>query len=246
MIRCSVVCIVLLLTAVSFGEGQIPSHDLFDNLLKKHVAAGGKVNYRGFIKDSVELNKYLGQLIQSPPQKNWSKQDEMAYWINAYNAFTIQLVIRYYPVKSIKDIGSRIQIPFANSPWDIRFIRIANEKLDLNTIEHVKLRKQFNDPRIHMALVCASKSCPVLLNQAYQADRLEDQLNRQTRAFLDDPTRNLLDASNPKISMIFDWYQADFQMKGGSVIDFINTYASKKVKPGAKITYLDYDWALND
>jgi hypothetical protein len=155
-------------------------------------------------------------------------------------------VIRYYPLKSIKEIGSTIQIPFVNSPWDVRFIRIGNEKLDLNTIEHVKLRKQFKDPRIHMALVCASKSCPILLNRAYSAASLDSQLNQQSKRFLSDPNRNQLNGKTLKISMIFNWYASDFLYKGGSVLSFINQHAGVKVEKGAKIEYLEYDWTLNE
>lgn len=170
----------------------------------------------------------------------------MAYWINAYNAFTIKLISNYYPIKSIKDIGSSIQIPFVNTPWDIKFITLGKEKMDLNTIEHGKLRKLFDDPRIHMALVCASKSCPILLNEAYDPKRLDAQLNQQAKAFLSDPFRNKISADNPQLSMIFKWYSMDFNKNGGSVREFINRYSSVKIKPDAKISHIDYDWGLNE
>lgn len=224
-----------------------PSHELFNELLKKHVTTEGKVNYKGFMKDSVLLNRYLNLLSNSKPnEKTWSKQEQMAYWINAYNAFTIKLIIQYYPIKSIKDIGSRIQIPFVNTPWDIKFITIGNEKLDLNSIEHTKLRKEFDDPRIHMALVCASKSCPILLNESYDPKQLDQQLTRQTKAFLADPFRNKISPDKPQLSSIFNWYGMDFSKNGGSVTSFVNTYSSVKIKPKAKIGYLDYDWGLNE
>jgi hypothetical protein len=238
---------IALLTGSALCQAQpAPSHELFDQLLKKNVTGNGHVNYPGFIKDSIELNIYLRQLSKNPPQPNWSRNEVMAFWINAYNAFTIQLITRYYPVKSIKDIGSRIQVPFVNSPWDIKFITIGKERLDLNTIEHVKLRKQFDDPRLHMALVCASKSCPVLLRQAYTALALDRQLDEQTRLFLEDPARNRLQVQPPQISMIFNWYEMDFKAKHGSVIGFINAYSKQKIKPGSKISYLEYDWGLNE
>lgn len=224
-----------------------PSHERFDQLLKKHVTNAGDVNYKGFIKDTTALNAYLDLLSKNPPnEKTWSKSEQMAYWINAYNAFTIKLITRYYPIKSIKDIGSRIQIPFVNTPWDIKFITIGKEKMDLNNIEHGKLRKQFDDPRIHMALVCASKSCPLLLNEAYQTAKLEEQLNRQTKAFLSDSFRNKISPNSAQISSIFNWYSMDFNKNGGSVRDFINKYAQTKIKSDAKITYLEYDWGLNE
>jgi len=239
--------VILLLGFTTANSQNKPSHELFDALLKKYVSAKGNVNYTGFIKDTVALNQYLELLSKTPPdEKTWTKSEQIVYWINAYNAFTIKLITKYYPIKSIKDIGSRIQIPFVNTPWDIKFIRIGKEKLDLNNIEHEKLRKRFDEPRIHMALVCASKSCPILLNEAYDPIRLDEQLSRQTKAFLADPFRNKISADNPQLSMIFDWYAMDFNKKGGSVRDFVNRYSTIKIKPEAKISHLDYDWGLND
>lgn len=223
-----------------------PSHRTFDQLLKKHVNSRGEVNYKGFISDSVTLNQYLNLLSKNPPASNWSREEEMAFWINAYNAFTIKLVIQYYPVKSIKEIGSKIQIPFVNTPWDVKFIKIGNEKMDLNKIEHEKLRRKFEDPRIHMALVCASKSCPQLLNEAFTAEKLENQLKNQTLTFLQDPSRNKISDSQLQLSQIFNWYQMDFNKNGGSVESFIRKWTGIKVKSGAKITYLEYDWGLNE
>jgi hypothetical protein len=237
----------MILSSLTIHAQVSPTHELFDDLLKKHVSLAGKVNYKGFIKDSVALNRYLSILSKTPPNtKTWTEQEQVAYWINAYNAFTIKLIMTYYPIKSIKDIGSSIQIPFVNTPWDIKFITIGNEKLDLNSIEHKKLRKEFDDPRIHMALVCASKSCPILLNEAYDPKQLDQQLTRQTKAFLADSFRNKITPDKPELSSIFNWYGMDFSKNGGSVTSFINTYSSVKIKPKAKISYLDYDWGLNE
>lgn len=239
--------IFLLGVALTANSQSKPTHEAFDALLKKYVSVEGKVNYKGFIKDSANLNGYLNLLSKTPPdEKTWSREEQMAYWINAYNAFTIKLIIKYYPIKSIKDIGSSIQIPFVNTPWDIKFIAIGNEKLDLNTMEHGKLRKSFDDPRIHMALVCASKSCPILLNEAYNARKLDEQLTRQTIAFFADSFRNKVSPDKPQLSMIFNWYGMDFSKNGRSVISFVNTYSKVKIKPKAKIDYLDYDWGLNE
>jgi len=232
---------------VGLAQTKAPSHEIFDKLLKRNVAADGKVNYKAFVKDSVELSKYLKLISAAPPdEKTWSRNEQMAYWINAYNAYTIKLIIKYYPIKSIKDIGSSIQIPFVNTPWDIKFITIGKEKMDLNNIEHGILRKKFDDPRIHMALVCASKSCPILLNEAYDPKKLDDQFAKQTKAFLADPFRNKISANKAQLSMLFKWYGMDFNKNGGSVRDFINKYSDVKIKPDAKISYVDYDWGLNE
>ena len=236
----------VIFTIASHAQPKPPSHADFTRLLKKNVSEQGKVNYQGFIKDSVELNKYIKLLSANPPQKNWSRNEQMAYWINAYNAFTIKLVTKYYPIKSIKDIGSSIQIPFVNTPWDIKFIKVGNERLDLNNIEHGILRKKFEDPRIHMALVCASKSCPILLNEAYEPAQLDDQFAKQTRAFLADPYRNKISANKAELSMIFKWYEMDFNKNEKTVTDFVNQYSPVKIKPDAKISYVEYDWSLNE
>lgn len=115
----------------------------------------------------------------------------------------------HYPIKGIKEIGGKI--PFVNSTWDIKFISIANESLDLNNIEHSKIRKQFSEPRIHMALVCASKSCPILLQEAYTADQLDAQLTRATKLFLHDNSKNQINAKSSKLSLLFKWYSLDFK-----------------------------------
>ncbi|MCA6398294.1 MAG: DUF547 domain-containing protein, partial [Cytophagales bacterium] len=229
------------------AQSKPPSHEIFDRLLKKNVTADGRVNYKAFIKDSVELNKYLAILSGTPPdEKTWSKNEQMVFWINAYNAFTIKLITKYYPLKSIKDIGTGIQIPFVNTPWTVRFFKIGNDRMDLDNIEHGRLRKKFDDPRVHMALVCASKSCPILLNEAYDAKRMDEQLAKQATAFLADPFRNKMSADKPQLSMLFKWYGGDFNKNGGSVRGFINAHSRIKIKSDAKISYLDYDWGLNE
>lgn len=238
--------VTLLTSLISVRAQHKISHQTFDSLLKKYVSASGKVNYKAFKKDSINLNGYLNLLSNNPPDKTWTREQQIAYWINAYNAYTIKLIIKYYPIKSIKDIGSSIQLPFVNTPWDIKFIKIGNEIMDLNHIEHGILRKEFYEPRIHMALVCASKSCPTLLNEAYVPEKLEQQLIGQTKIFLSDSFRNKISAEKPQLSMIFNWYGADFSKNGGSVRSFVNTYSVVKIKPNAKISYLEYDWSLNE
>jgi hypothetical protein len=237
---------IIFASSSSFAQTKSHSHETWNKLLKKHVTVDGKVNYKGFMKDSIELNKYLSLLSKTPPnEKTWSVNEQKAFWINAYNAFTIKLILQHYPLKSIKDIGSSIKIPFVNTPWDIKFIMIGNEKMDLNNIEHGKLRKLFDDPRIHCAIVCASISCPVLLNEAYFPATLDKQLSTQMRAFLKDPARNKISANSAQLSKIFDWFKMDFTKKG-TLIDYLNTYAPVKMSANAKITYLNYDWNLNE
>jgi len=215
-------------------------------LLSKYVDDDGMVNYKGFLKDSIDLNLYLNLLQTNPPdEQTWSKNEQIAYWINTYNAFTIKLILDHYPLKSIKDIGSVIQIPFVNSPWDIRFIEINGEKIDLNTIEHGILRKKFDEPRIHFAINCASFSCPKLRTEAYAADQLERQLQEQAINFINDPERNLIKIHEISVSKIFSWFKGDFT-KDGSLIDFLNLYSIEPIEGNASISYLDYNWLLNE
>ena len=240
---------LIFLTALYFACGLLPvkaavSHELFTNLLKRNVSAAGNVNYKGFIRDSTQLNQYLKLLSTHHPDNSWSRNDQLAYWINAYNAYTIQLIIRNYPLKSIKDIGSLIKIPFVNSPWDIKFIRIGSETYDLNNIEHDILRAKFKEPRIHFAIVCASVSCPKLLNQAYEGANINTQLDTQARAFINDPGRNKISANQGQLSAIFNWFKGDFT-KQGDLVNFINKYSKVKLNQNARISYLDYNWNLN-
>jgi hypothetical protein len=220
------------------------SHAPLTELLKKHVSAKGQVNYKGFIKDSLLLNQYLKQLSDNAPQNSWSREDQLAYWINAYNAFTVQLIIRNYPLKSIKDIGSKVKIPFVNTPWDLKFIRIGKEKFDLNNIEHSILREKFKEPRIHFAIVCASVSCPRLLNEAYEGHKLNQQLDAQSRDFINEKSRNIITANAVQFSQIFNWFRGDFT-RNGTLTDFINRYSNVKINKNARISFLDYNWNLN-
>jgi hypothetical protein len=234
----------LLLAAIGGRVGAQPrfAHPAWDALLKKHVSAKGVVDYRGFIGDSVALNGYLGQLAANPPQeKSWSRDEQLAWWLNAYNAYTVQLIVRHYPLKSINDIKKGE----AKSPWDIPFIALNGTRFTLNHIEHEILRKQFTDPRVHFAIVCASQSCPKLAAEAFEAGKLNGQLDRLTREFLDDPSRNKITAGQAQVSQIFNWFKDDFTKKG-TVPEFINQYATAKIGKGTKIGFLEYDWGLND
>lgn len=220
------------------------SHEIWDGLLKKHVTAEGFVNYKGFIKDSVQFNKYLKLLSSNHPRSSWPRDEQMAYWINAYNAFTVKLIVDHYPVASIKDIKKGV--PFVNTVWDIKFINIQGTLYDLNNIEHGILRKDFKDARIHAAVNCASFSCPKLWGEAFVAARLDRQLEDAMRAFVNDPLRNRVGADKADISQIFSWYSGDFKDAAGSVQAYINRYAKVKLTSQGKIAYQDYNWQLNE
>jgi hypothetical protein len=210
------------------------------------VDQDGFVDYKGFISDSIAFHQYLEELQNHAPDKQtWTVEEQLAYWINAYNAFTIKLIIDHYPVESIKDIGGFIQIPFISSPWDIKFIEIGGRKYDLNNIEHSILRKEFDEPRIHFAIVCASLSCPKLRREAYTAEKLEEQLQEQTITFLSNPQKNKINDEIAEISKIFNWFKSDFT-SDGSLIEFLNQFTEAKLDEQTKIKYMDYDWSLNE
>jgi hypothetical protein len=210
-------------------------HAIFNNLLKKHVTSDGNVNYNGFKSDSKTLQIYIDLLKTYQPIDSWAKEDKLAYWINAYNALTIDLILRNYPTKSIKDI---------KDPWDQRLWQLGKKKYNLNDIEHKILRKM-NEPRIHFAIVCASVSCPKLQNGVFTALNLEKQLTNATKEFLTDPAKNELSENNIKLSKIFKWFKKDFE-QNGSLIDFFNQYSKVSISNGAKKSYKDYNWDLND
>ncbi|MFN4080001.1 MAG: DUF547 domain-containing protein [Saprospiraceae bacterium] len=232
--------------AIKRESGAQPvSHQIWDELLRKHVRDDGMVDYAAFMADTPRLNDYL-RLLESahPDARAWSRNEQMAYWINAYNAYTIQLVLRNYPVSSIKDI--KRGLAFVNSVWDIKFINIQGHTYDLNNIEHNILRPAFKDARIHAAVNCASFSCPRLLPEAYRAEALDAQLDKVMRGFINDPLRNRISAGKGEVSSIFKWFSSDFKRDAGSVRRYLNRYAHEPMGKNATIQYLDYDWRLND
>ena len=178
---------------------EVFNHSDWNVLLQQHVSEKGNVNYKGFKKDELKLKSYLTSLSKDMPNDSWSKDGKMAYWINAYNAFTIQLITNNYPISSIKDI---------ENPWDIEFINLGDKTFSLNEIEHEILRKM-NDPRIHFGIVCASVSCPKLQNAAFEVSNLDSKLNSATKEFLADPMRNNLTENSIEISKICLLYTSD-------------------------------------
>ena len=235
-----VILVVLFLSKKNFAMEvtsyvTIVNHTTWNQLLKKHVSDQGKVDYLGFKKDLTELNAYLDWLSNSKPSETWSKDQLMAFWINAYNALTIKLIVDRYPISSIKDIYS---------PWNIKVITIANKKLSLNNIEHDILRKM-GDPRIHFGIVCASISCPKLQNEAFNTQNTNRLLNKASKEFLADSTKNELTTDAVELSKIFKWFAKDFKQEG-SLIDFLNKFADIRIASDATISFKDYNWGLNE
>ncbi len=223
------------LQSTTQGSAVNMDHSLWDQLLHKYVDLDGMVDYSGFKDDNQALQNYLQLLSSQRPTEKWSVQELLAYYINLYNAYTVDLILKNYPVKSIKDI---------NGPWTRGIVPIGTTQLSLGGIENGVLRKM-NEPRIHFAINCASISCPKLLNEAYTAARINEQLDMATTQFINSD-KNEITPGNPKLSSIFDWYQKDFKIGGKQdVIGYINQYSSVKVPQNAPLEYLEYNWNLN-
>jgi len=224
----------------------------WDGLLKKHVGpttiAGVRltgVNYPAMKKDPA-YSKLIADLKKFSPSKLKTNKEKMTFWINTYNIMAVKMVVDHYPVDSIKDAGGVF-----SSVWKKEVGVVGGEKVTLNDIEHEILRKM-GDPRIHVAIVCASVSCPDLRKEAYTADKLDAQLDDQFKKFLENRSKGLqLDRGKKRVTLskIFDWFEEDFQPKGG-VLTYISRYATEKdrallKKGNLKVSYLDYNWDLN-
>jgi hypothetical protein len=209
------------------------SHDKFDALLSKYVSSNGDVDYKGLKNDVSKLQVYLNELT-SIQLASLSKNEKLAFWINAYNAYTIKLIIDNYPVNSITDLEG-------GKPWDKKWIMLDGKTLSLNNIENDIIRPQFNEPRIHFAVNCAAKSCPPLLNKAWTASNLESNFVTQTKKFINNPQFNKVTEKSIEISKIFEWYGEDF----GDIFTFFNKYSDTNVSPSAEKKFLEYNWALN-
>lgn len=210
-------------------------HESWDQLLKKYVSAAGLVNYAGLLKEVDKLKSYLDLLKTNNPQPDWQRNERLAFWINTYNAATVKLILDHYPVKSITTLHD-------GKPWDYKFIQIGDRTYSLNQIEHDIIRPVFKEPRIHFALNCAAKSCPKLLNEAFEPNQLEQQLERQTLHFVSNTEKNDINENLLKLSGIFDWYKEDF----GNIPLFLARYSQTTIAANATIDYLTYDWNLNE
>lgn len=217
-------------------------HSTWNDLLQRYVNGAGQVNYvewKNSTDDKNVLNRYLSSLREIAPGERQPEEVRLVYWINIYNAYTVHLVLKYYPVASIKDIREEDK-----GPWDIPLVRVGKQFYTLNEVEHDIIRARFNEPRIHFALVCAARSCPPLLNGAYQPNILHQQLAAQTKAFINDSSKNKLQQEPPAVSAIFNWFAADFKKGGGTVTDYIKRYADTPLRVGT-LSYEPYDWSLN-
>jgi hypothetical protein len=226
--------------AVGTSLGQnIHQHQQWQDLLQTYVNIHGEVDYKNLKQNESELDAYLDLVSKNPPEDSWTKNKKKAYLINAYNAFTVKLILDHYPIKSIKDIGG-----FFSSPFTMEFARIDGKLYSLDDIEKGMLLKM-GDSRAHFAVNCASESCPKLLNEAYVAEKLEKQLDVSAKTFVNSD-KNKLSKTKVELSRIFKWYASDFESEFGSVIKFINRYADETIGEEAFINYLPYSWELNE
>jgi len=212
---------------------ELISHDKFNALLSKYVSSAGNVNYAGLKQDNGKLQVYLDELAATQVS-SLSKNEKLAFWINAYNAFTLKLIVDNYPINSITDLEG-------GKPWDKKWIKLNGKTLSLNNIENDIIRPEFKEPRIHFAVNCAAKSCPPLLNKAWTAANLESNFEKQTKKFVNNAQYNTIGTNSVQISKIFDWYGVDF----GNITAFLNKYSSTKIAEGTEIKFQDYNWALN-
>jgi hypothetical protein len=258
--------LVLMAPLAADAQGFDHMHSAWEALLAKHVKPisdgnAAQVDYKGFMQDRAALQAYLKSLsaVSAGDYNGWSKAQKFAFLANAYNAFTIEKILTRYPnLKSIRDFGTYI-----GNPWTDKFFTLLGKAQNLDGIEHDTLRAPgaFDDPRVHVAVNCASISCPMLGAHAFTADKLDAQLDDLFKRFMSDRSRNRY---NPKtrtveISKVFDWYGKDFEkgFKGfSSVADVAAKYADQLAdspedravlrEKRASIAFLEYDWALND
>ncbi|MCB2185831.1 MAG: DUF547 domain-containing protein [Deltaproteobacteria bacterium] len=245
----AVLVLGLLWALAAAAAGSTPAapppvdYRIYAGLLARHVQ-DGVVDYAGFKKEEPLLDRFLAQLAGLDASQ-LSRAERFAFYINAYNAWTIKLILTAYPgVSSIKDLGSLF-----SSPWKKEFVHLDGQIMSLDHLEHDILRPQFADPRVHFAINCASRSCPPLRSEPYQGAKLDQQLDDQVRRFLNDPQNVRLEGNVLYVSSIFKWYGGDFR---DDPLGFIQRYAQGELKERLaapkgelEIAYLDYDWSLN-
>ena len=224
-------------------------HQPWNELLQQYVDDRGLVDYRGIKRSPSKLTNWLQELATIDP-KSLDRQQQMALWLNLYNALVIEQVIDKYPIESI--LPKLLGIPNWLAFWRFftrRVYRLNDDRYSLNNIEHDILRPEFADPRIHFALVCGAIGCPLLRNEAYQSDRLEAQLESDARRFINNPDKVKYDAEQSMLycSQIFKWYRQDFLKVAPSLTEYIQIYLDRELNHDRSLTikYLDYDWHLN-
>jgi hypothetical protein len=235
--------LILLLTLFTAGftmASERPDHSILDRLLNEFVSSSGKVNYKGMKRKIDTLDKYLIDLRNIAPASDWSKNEKKAYYINAYNAYTLKFVLVKYPVSSVKDISFS-----GKDVWNTRLVKLGAKTYTLQQVENDLLRRM-GDARIHFAINCASYSCPRLWNHAYTAENVSGRMTKLTKEYINNEMHNIITPKKIKVSKIFEWYAEDFVKDGQTLIDYLNKYSDVKIESDAKIEYLPYNWSLNE
>jgi len=241
----SIFLLVLVLTnQLATADTLDQSNEQYSKVLNTYVK-DGLVDYSGLKSNPTDLNQYLEQtsLVTKEAFEGWNKDEQLAFLINLYNAYTLDLIAENYPVKSIKDIAAD-----SGGPWEKPIVTLFGEKITLNSLENEVIRGNYPEPRIHFVLVCAAAGCPELINEPYKPEILNKQLDQQTKVFLMDSDKNSIDTKKRvlRLSPIFDWFKEDFIKQSGSVIEFVNPYFGNEATAEFKIEYTNYDWSLND
>ncbi len=233
-----ILIVFLVITSVTFA-GK-PDHSILDRLLKDYVSTAGKVNYKGLKIKTDTLDKYLISLKNNPPATDWTKTEKKAYYMNAYNAYTLKFVLSKYPLKSVKDASFS-----GKDIWNVALVKLGDKSYTLSQVENDILRKM-GDPRIHFGINCASYSCPILANKAFTAENTDALLTKLTKNYINDVKHNIISAKKIQVSQIFEWYAADFVKEGQTLIQYLNKYSTIQIEATAKVEYLPYNWSLNE
>ena len=231
-------------TYAAAGGGEVFDHSTYDQLVAAHVDSDGFVDYVGIAGRAAELDAYIDSLATARLD-NLGRDERLALLINAYNAFTLQLILDHFPVESIRDIPSKER-------WDGERWLLAGETYSLNQVEHELIRPNFLEPRIHFALVCAAIGCPPLRSEAYTGERLEHQLEDQTRFTHGNERWLRYERGNATVELtaLYQWYAGDFEQVAGSVLEYVARYDDNLAADLAAghrptIRHLDYNWSLN-
>jgi len=273
----SALLFALILCSISKGISQettnrsVFDYDNYADVLEIFVNDKGMVDYKGLKNNPKKLYSFVNDLsrLESERYENWAKKQKIAFWLNAYNGLTLKVIIENHPIKSSWTkslIYPKNSIRQIDGVWDEITHNVMGQELTLEHIEHEILRKEFNEPRIHMALVCAAMGCPPLHREPYVGTELDSQFNEQAREFLNNPKKFKLVRSKNSVylSPIFKWFAEDFAEKYGhkgkvdgkskeksAIIHFITQYLSRDqqrylLNGTYRIKYLDYDWSLNE
>ncbi|MGE3311197.1 MAG: DUF547 domain-containing protein [Limisphaerales bacterium] len=227
-----------------------PDHQTYARVLREFVR-DARVDYAGLKARPGDLDAYLEELARVAPAEfaRWPRGERLALLINLYNAQTLRLIVDHHPIAGIRKIGL-----LPGSAWKRKVVRFGGRVTTLDDLEHGVIRREYQEPRIHFALVCAAKGCPPLRDEPYLPERLEDQLNDQARRFLAEAAKNRVDSSTRTLwlSPIFEWFEGDFTAGGTTIVEYVERYLPEAARrelraiPDLRVRYSDYDWSLNE